>query len=361
MDGVDLVHQRAEHGALPAAGGHGAAGGLLVQVGNAGARGDSSRFGFPVDLDGGDVFDAADQALVTQIAQHERFGGTAQRHQRDEFALVEVDGERALAGNVDMASAAQLVEHFNLVEQWNGSVGQFWAQRHQCLRSNKNAHGKRAHGAAGTRPKADTVCGRSVRHDHAAGDAPAGIAGGLGHVVVLACVDDQRVADQAGGPGRQRHAGKNDRADSLAVGIGLQHRDVAGVMRALTRITVLLAGRVEVPPALLPSGEEQSPFSCTWKPNMPLAGRPEMSTAMATRLSPCCASFTLPCTVLPLLGASTADAVMAPSAALPALAVDAEFDAQPAIRPIAASAITSCFMCHLQSGFTRGADDCTAG
>ena len=35
-----------------------------------------------------------DQPLVAQVAQHQQFGMRAQRHQRDQLALVDVDRER---------------------------------------------------------------------------------------------------------------------------------------------------------------------------------------------------------------------------------------------------------------------------
>ena len=87
-------HQVAEHRALAAAGGDDALGGLLVEALDAGAGLHRRRVDVPVDGDRVDVVAPIDQALVAQIAEHEQLGRSAERHQRDELALVDEDRQR---------------------------------------------------------------------------------------------------------------------------------------------------------------------------------------------------------------------------------------------------------------------------
>ena len=63
------------------------------------AGGDGDRFGLPVDLHRRDLVDRLDQPLVAQVADRERLGRMAERHQRDDLALVDVKRERMLAGD----------------------------------------------------------------------------------------------------------------------------------------------------------------------------------------------------------------------------------------------------------------------
>ena len=72
---------------------------------------------------------AADQPLVAQVAQHQQFGRGAQRHQRDQLALVDEDGQRSLDRDVDAAVLAVLVEHLDLARQRQACVRQTQANR----------------------------------------------------------------------------------------------------------------------------------------------------------------------------------------------------------------------------------------
>src|SRR6185436_6628052 len=55
----------------------------------------------------------------------------------------------------------------------------------------------------------------------------------------------------------------------------------------------------------MPSPELQSPASWIWKPNSPLGRRP-LTLALMRTLSPRCSKFTVPRTVLPLVGSRLA-------------------------------------------------------
>ena len=51
-----------------------------------------------------------DQPLVAQVADRERFGRGAQRHQRQDLLLVDVERQRMLAGDRRVARGAGLVD-----------------------------------------------------------------------------------------------------------------------------------------------------------------------------------------------------------------------------------------------------------
>ena len=74
-------------------------GGLRLQVREAVARIDRASVAFPVDLHRDDVLDRVHEPLVAQVADGERFRRAAERHQREELLLVDVDRERMLAGD----------------------------------------------------------------------------------------------------------------------------------------------------------------------------------------------------------------------------------------------------------------------
>ena len=63
------------------------------------------------------LVDAGDQALVAQVAEREQFGFGAERHQRDQLALVDVQRQRTLVGNMDRAQITVLVEHLDFARQ----------------------------------------------------------------------------------------------------------------------------------------------------------------------------------------------------------------------------------------------------
>ena len=70
----------------------------------------TTAFDVPVDLHRDDVLDAVDEPLVAQIADGERLGRRAQRHQRDELVLVDVERQRMLARDRRVARRAGLVD-----------------------------------------------------------------------------------------------------------------------------------------------------------------------------------------------------------------------------------------------------------
>ena len=139
-DLIDILHQVAEHGALAAAGGHGLAPEFLVEFGHALARLDRDRFGFPVDLDRLDRLDVVDQALVAQPAQNQQLGMVAERHQGNDFALVEVDRQRALDRDGAFDFLTVFVARDHVRGGLEARVGQFGESparhgRHLSLRS----------------------------------------------------------------------------------------------------------------------------------------------------------------------------------------------------------------------------------
>ena len=64
------------------------------------------------------------EPLVAQVAEHQQLGRGAERHQRDELALVDEDRQRPLGGNRDAAPLAELVEHLDLARQRRAGLGQ---------------------------------------------------------------------------------------------------------------------------------------------------------------------------------------------------------------------------------------------
>ena len=123
-DLVDLVHQVAEHRALAAAGRRRALLRLRFEVGEAAAGRDGDRIDVPVDLHRHDVVDAVDEPLIAQPADRERFRCGAQRHQREELLLVDVERERMLAGDRRRARGAGLVDRVDGERRRARGVGQ---------------------------------------------------------------------------------------------------------------------------------------------------------------------------------------------------------------------------------------------
>jgi hypothetical protein len=95
---VDLGHQVAEHGALAAAARGRPFPGLRLEVLEPAPRLHDHGADIPVDLDGHDVLDAREKPLIAQITDCERLGRGAERHQRDEPVLVDIQRQRMLAG-----------------------------------------------------------------------------------------------------------------------------------------------------------------------------------------------------------------------------------------------------------------------
>jgi hypothetical protein len=92
--------------------------------------GHGHRLGFPVHLDRSNLLDRLHQSLITQITQDEMLRRAAQRHQRDQFAFVQIDRQRALAWQPGRTFPALLVEDSHLFDQGYAGMGQFGAQGH---------------------------------------------------------------------------------------------------------------------------------------------------------------------------------------------------------------------------------------
>ena len=125
---VDLVQRAGEHGALAAAGGDGAPAELFLPVADTapGAGRHRDLLPVPVHLDGLDVIEILDQTLVAQIAQREQLGLAAQGHQRDDLAVVDLDGERELAGDLQIADLAVLVKRLHRVSGRQSRLAHAW-------------------------------------------------------------------------------------------------------------------------------------------------------------------------------------------------------------------------------------------
>ena len=123
MDGINFFHQVAKYRALSAAGGDGALLHFGVEVFQPLARGDGDGVGVPIDLYFGDFFDGAHQPLVAQIAECEGFRRLPQRHQGDDFALVDVKRQRMFAGNRRGHAFAVLIDGFDFGGEGAGGGG----------------------------------------------------------------------------------------------------------------------------------------------------------------------------------------------------------------------------------------------
>jgi hypothetical protein len=77
---------------------------------------------------------ASTRPLVAQVAQHEQLGRSAERHQRDELAVVDEDRQCPLGGDGDAAFGAELVEDGDLARERRGRVGEAGHPRMLLLR-----------------------------------------------------------------------------------------------------------------------------------------------------------------------------------------------------------------------------------
>ncbi len=78
----------------------------------------------PVDLDRNDVLHPVEQPLVAQVAERQSLGRRAQRHQRDELVLVDVERERMLARDRRVANVAVLVDGAHGERGWPCGIGE---------------------------------------------------------------------------------------------------------------------------------------------------------------------------------------------------------------------------------------------
>ena len=102
---------------LAAAGGHRAAGELLLEVDDAGAGegADVHRLEVPVDLHRLDVGEPLDEPLVAQVPEGERLGVGPEGHQGDDLAVIHLEGEGRFARDVGGALVPVLVDDRDLV------------------------------------------------------------------------------------------------------------------------------------------------------------------------------------------------------------------------------------------------------
>ena len=108
MNGVNIGHQVAKHGAAAAARGFGAMRHLFVEIDQAVAGVDGRRSP-PNPPARQQILNRIDQPLVAQVADHQRFRRGAERHRCEDFALVHVDRQRVLTGDRGGARGAVLV------------------------------------------------------------------------------------------------------------------------------------------------------------------------------------------------------------------------------------------------------------
>ena len=139
-DGVYLVHEVAEHTPLAAARGDHAPGGALLDAVNALAGFDRRGVDLPVHRDRLDFVHRRDQALVEQVAQHQPFGVRAQRHERDELALVHVHREVAFGRNGDGLAHTMLVHDLDRSGQRRARLGQLGQGHGRRLPHEKGRH-----------------------------------------------------------------------------------------------------------------------------------------------------------------------------------------------------------------------------
>ena len=117
LDLVYFIHQATKHAALPATGRHHAVRGFFFNILDAMTGSNSGRTDFPIDSNRLDVMNRPDEALVSQVTQHQQLGVGAQSHQRDQFPLVDIHRERTLGRNGDFELLAIFVDRINLAGQ----------------------------------------------------------------------------------------------------------------------------------------------------------------------------------------------------------------------------------------------------
>ena len=97
---------------------------LRVEVGETVARLDRDRACFPIDLHSDDIVDRLHQTLIAQIPDCQVLRGGAERHQRENLVLVDVDGQRMLAGDRDCALLAVLIDRIDIERRRTAGIGQ---------------------------------------------------------------------------------------------------------------------------------------------------------------------------------------------------------------------------------------------
>ena len=95
----------------------------------------------PINGDGLDIEHRIHQPLVAQVAQHQQLGLRAQRHQGDEFALVHIDGERTLCGNLHLLALAQFIDGLHTVGERRLGLRQARQGGHGISSGREKSHG----------------------------------------------------------------------------------------------------------------------------------------------------------------------------------------------------------------------------
>ena len=133
---VDHVDGATEHRALAAAGGHRAAGELLLEVDDAGAceGADVDRLEVPVDLHRLHVGEPFDEPLVAEVAEGERLGIGAEGHQGHDLAVVHLEGQGRLARDVGRALLPVLVHDGDRVGGGEARIGHAGSPGHGSFR-----------------------------------------------------------------------------------------------------------------------------------------------------------------------------------------------------------------------------------
>ena len=106
---INVGHQIAKHGAAAAAGGLGSMRHFFVEIDEAVPGVNGGRVDLPIHLHSDDFIERIDQALVAQITEHQGFRRCAERHQREDLALVDVHRQRVFARHKCRAGNAMFI------------------------------------------------------------------------------------------------------------------------------------------------------------------------------------------------------------------------------------------------------------
>src|SRR5271170_5201407 len=111
---LEFLHHTCKNRALPASRRHHTTRGALRDVLNPTSRpyGGSARL--PIDVHRFNIVDRFHQPLVSQVSNHECLWCTADRHESNDFAPIQVNRQRMLAGHADLGQIAALIQDGNL-------------------------------------------------------------------------------------------------------------------------------------------------------------------------------------------------------------------------------------------------------
>ena len=123
---VDIRHQIAEHRAAAAARGLRTVLHFFVEINEPGARVDGRGVDLPIHLHRDDFLDVFNEALIAQVTKHQGFGRSTERHQRENFALVDVHRQRMFARHSGHARGAMFVARRDVKGGRPRGVGELW-------------------------------------------------------------------------------------------------------------------------------------------------------------------------------------------------------------------------------------------